>query len=293
MRCLVDRRAKVTESPLWDGDAETLYFTDIHGHAIVAYDWRSGAVREIPTGQAVACIGLAGPGTLIAGLESTISLIDVSSGRQEAIASVTHTYAHSRLNDGRCDPAGRFWVGSMKEDLDEAGGILYRVSASGAVHEQEHGLICSNGLAFSPDGRTMYHADSRRSTVWRYDYDPETGAASNRRVFFSTQDGTGRPDGAAVDSQGHYWIARYAGWRVVRHSPDGQERFTLQLPVENPTMCAFAGPDLNTLVITSARGNLTPEALSSQALAGSVLAIDVDVRGLPEPRFAARPSTLT
>ncbi|GAA5234528.1 SMP-30/gluconolactonase/LRE family protein [Verticiella sediminum] len=285
LHCLVDQRAQVTECPLWDAASATLYFVDIHAGRIMAYDWDSGALRAIETRQAVGCIGLAGPGRLIAGLESSVALIDVQSGVQRELARIAHRRSGSRLNDGRCDPAGRFWVGSMKETLDEAAGALYRIDGDGAVSVQEEDIICSNGLAFSPDGRTMYHADSRRRTVWRYAYDPATGTAAERRVFAVAPEGEGRPDGAAVDTEGHYWIARYGGGRIVRHAPDGSEVFVLRLPVENPTMCAFAGHDLSTLVITSARGSLSSAQLASQPQAGSVFAVKVNAQGSNEPHF--------
>jgi sugar lactone lactonase YvrE len=177
----------------------------------------------------------------------------------------------------------------MKESLDEPAGALYRVDADGTVTTHAEALICSNGLAFSPDGRIMYHADSRQKTVWRYDYDPKTGSATNKQVYCVSRDDEGRPDGAAVDVDGCYWIARYGGRRVVRHAPDGSEIFMFEVPVDNPTMCAFAGDDLSTLVITSARGNLSAEQLKDQPQAGSVFAVRVKTRGLREPLFKTRP----
>lgn len=288
VRPLLDLRAKVTESPLWDWERRKLHLVDIYGGAIVTYDWGTGRTTSITTGQPVASIGLADDGRLIAGLQSSVALVNLATGAQECLAEIPHARPHSRLNDGRCGPDGRFWVGSMREALDEPAGALYRLDGAGAVVKHSDGIICSNGLAWSPDGRRMYHADSRRRTVWRYDYDLETGAATNKQVFCVAAEGEGRPDGAAVDEEGCYWIARYAGWRVVRHAPDGRELFTLEVPVENPTMCAFAGDDLSALVITSARGSLSEDQLKRQPLAGSVFVVDVSVRGLREPLFRTR-----
>jgi sugar lactone lactonase YvrE len=260
---------------------------DIYRGALLTHDWATGRTHEVAVGGPVGSIGLARDGRLVAALEAGIALVDPATGALEPLADIAHQRPEMRLNDGRCDPAGRFWVGSMREALDEPAGVLYRVEPDGRVVAEADDIICSNGLAFSPDGRTMYHADSRRRTVWRYAYDPATGAATDRQVFCVASEGEGRPDGAAVDAEGCYWIARYAGWRVVRHAPDGSELFTLRVPVENPTMCAFAGDDLSTLVITSARGSLTDDQLRAQPLAGSVLAVEVAVAGLPEPRFGA------
>jgi len=285
VRVLIDLRATVSECPLWDGAKRRLHLVDIYGGAILTHDWASGHTGSLAVGEPVGSIGLARDGRLVAGLQSSVALIDLETGARQSLATIAHARPDSRLNDGRVDPAGRFWVGSMREALDEPVGALYRVDPDGNVLKHADGIVCSNGLAWSPDGRTMYHADSRLGTVWRYDYDVATGAATNRRVFCIAPEGEGRPDGAAVDAEGCYWIARYAGWRLARHSPDGREIFTLPMPVANPTMCAFAGDDLSTLVITSARGSLTDDQLRDQPHAGSVFAVDVTVRGLPEPRF--------
>jgi L-arabinonolactonase len=286
LRVLIDLRATVSECPLWDGARRRLHVVDIYGGAIVTHDWSSGRTTSCAVGGPIGSIGLADDGRLVAGLQSSVALIDPETGATQMLTAIAHARPDSRLNDGRVDPAGRFWVGSMREALDEPAGALYRVDPDGSVLRHAEGITCSNGLAWSPDRRTMYHADSRRGTVWRYDYDVATGAATNQRVFCVAADGEGRPDGAAVDADGCYWIARYAGWRVVRHAPDGRELFTLPMPVANPTMCAFAGDDLSTLVITSARGGLTDDELRGQPHAGSVFAVEVGVRGLPEPRFA-------
>jgi sugar lactone lactonase YvrE len=288
LRPLIALGAKVSECPLWDGARRQLHVVDINAGVIVTHDWATGATRKLAVGQPVGSIGLVEDGRLVAGLRESVALIDPATGAQQPLAAIAHARPDSRLNDGRCDPGGRFWVGSMREALDEPAGALYRVDGSGAVFKHSDGIVCSNGLAFSPDGRIMYHADSRRRTVWRYDYDVATGAATNRQVFSVAAEGEGRPDGAAVDQEGCYWVARYAGWQVVRHAPDGRELYSLKVPVANPTMCAFAGDDLATLVITSARGSLSEAELAAQPLAGSVLAVEVAVRGLPEPRFKPR-----
>jgi sugar lactone lactonase YvrE len=283
VRLIAARPVEVTECPVWDAARRRLHFVDIHGLRIVSIDWDSGALSEIATPEPVACIGLAGDSHFVAGLKSGLALVDRASGSCEPLGTFSIDDGN-RLNDGRCAPGGRhFWVGSMVEKLDRADAHLYRVGSAGRVDEVASGIVCSNGLAWSPDGRTMYHSDSRRSTVWAYDYDAGSGAVANRRIFCVSREG--RPDGAAVDAEGCYWSARYDGWRIVRHSPDGREIFTLRTPVQNPTMCAFAGDDLSTLVFTSARGSLSAEALRSQPDAGGVFAVDVEVRGLPEPHF--------
>jgi sugar lactone lactonase YvrE len=287
IRLLAPVQAEVTESPLWDARQRKLHFVDIYGPRILSLDWASGAVSQIDTPEPVACLGLSGDGHFIAGLKSGTALIERASGKITPLGNFSIA-PDSRLNDGRCGPDGRyFWVGSMVEKLDRAGGHLLRVAPDGRIETMASDLICSNGLAWSADGRTMYHSDSRQRTVWIYDYDIETGAIANKRIFCVAPEGEGRPDGAAVDSEGCYWSARYDGWRIVRHAPDGSELFILRTPVQKPTMCAFAGDDLSTLVFTSARGSLAGAELERQPLAGSVFAVDVGVAGCPDPDFRA------
>lgn len=287
IRLLASLQVGVTECPIWDVRQRKLHFVDIYGPRIVSLDWASGALSQMDMPEPVACLGLSGDGHFIAGLKSGTALIERASGKMTPLGNFSIAVG-SRLNDGRCAPDGRyFWVGSMVEKLDHAGAYLHRVGPDGRVETMVSDLVCSNGLAWSADGRTMYHSDSRQRTVWTYDYDIDTGAITNKRVFFVAQEGEGRPDGAAVDSEGCYWSARYDGWRIVRHAPDGSELFVLDTPVQHPTMCAFAGDDLSTLVFTSARGSLSGADLERQPLAGSVFAVDVAVAGRLEPDFKA------
>lgn len=288
IRLIAPCRVNVSESPVWDASRRQLHFVDIYGARIGSIGWPGRALSWLATPEPVGCVGLAGSDHFAAGLASGMALIERSNGRCTPLGDFT-IEPGNRLNDGRCAPGGRhFWVGSMVETLDRAGGHLYRMDAGGLTSTMTSDITCSNGLAWSPDGRTMFHADSRQSTVWAYDYDVASGAIANKRIFCVTRAGEGRPDGAAVDAEGCYWSARYDGWRIVRHAPDGSELFVLKTPVQNPTMCAFAGDDLSTLVFTSARGSLSAEALQDQPDAGGVFAVDVAVAGLPEPDFQRR-----
>ena len=285
LRRVASVTAKVTECPVWDAAERRLHFVDIYAGRICSVDWQSGALAQIDLPEAVGCISLATKHRFVAGLASGAALVDRLTGKFARIGSMSIAEG-TRLNDGRCDPGGNFfWVGSMVEKLDHAGAHLYRIGIDGSTTTMASDLICSNGLAWSPDGASMYHSDSRQRTVWAYDYDVRSGGISNKRVFAVANEGEGRPDGAAVDSEGCYWSARYDGWRIVRHAPDGRELFVLRTPVQNPTMCTFAGDDLSTLVFTSARGSLTAAELERQPWAGSVFAVDVGVRGCREPQF--------
>ncbi len=187
------------------------------------------------------------------------------------------------LNDGRCDAAGRFWCGSCDPAEVEPLGLLFRLDPDGSVHRMAGGLIVSNGIDWSPDGRVMYHTDSGTGRITAYDHDPATGAIERPRTF--VQDDDGVPDGLLVDAEGCIWSAKWDGWRVVRYAPDGTIERTLPVPAQRPTALALGGPDLRTLYVTTARYDLDAAALREQPLAGRTLVQDVDVRGRPTALF--------
>lgn len=193
----------------------------------------------------------------------------------------------NRLNDGRCDPAGRFWVGSMYERASERRftGMLHRIEPSGEFSVVRSEIGVSNGLAFSPSGETMYFADTLQETVWRYHYDPSTGECSNERVLTDFSALPGRPDGACVDADGCYWVACVYGWAVARLTPKGAVDRIVELPVEAPTMPAFGGSSLETLFVTSIGEAGSNPSAPDQDEAGHLLALDIGATGLPEPRF--------
>jgi sugar lactone lactonase YvrE len=174
----------------------------------------------------------------------------------------------------------------MDDRLTSPTGALYRLDPDLSCRRMESGIGISNSLAWSPDDRIFYFADTLRRTIFAYDFDAETGAISNRRVFTDCIDQPGAPDGSTIDAEGYLWNAQWDGWRLVRYAPDGRIDRVVGLPVQKPTSCMFGGPDLATLYVTSAVWDLTGEALAKQPNAGGVFALDVGVRGLPESRFA-------
>jgi sugar lactone lactonase YvrE len=220
-------------------------------------------------------------------LRSGFSFVDPADGRVTPIADPGHDRATTRFNDGRCDRAGRFWAGTMYEPRDRTAAALYRLDAGLSVVRVAGEVIVANGLAFSPDDRIMYWSDSRQAIVWAFDFNLAAGTIANRRVLRRFAPAEGRPDGAAVDAEGFYWSALYDGGRVVRIDPrSGAIVREIALPVRCPTMPAFGGQDLKTIFVTSARHDRPTDELARQPLAGAIFAIDVDVPGLPEPRFA-------
>jgi sugar lactone lactonase YvrE len=220
-------------------------------------------------------------------MRSGIWRLDAGGAKAERLASNPEDTAWSRFNDGRTDPAGRFLAGTMDEPKAGARGHLYRFDRRGLTPLVD-GVTTSNGLAFSPDGRTMYHADTPRFTVWAYDYDTATGTAENRRAFVTLDPAASdraRPDGAAVDADGCYWIALYEGGRIHRYDPAGALMAAYPVPARCPTMPAFGGPDLRTLFVTTARAGRPDDELAALTHSGSLFAMPVDVAGLPSPDF--------
>jgi sugar lactone lactonase YvrE len=189
-----------------------------------------------------------------------------------------------RFNDGKTDRQGRFWAGKMS---DRPGNSLFRLDVDLSVHRMESSIICSNGLGWSPDNRIFYYTDSIARLIYAYDFDAGSGDICNRRVFTQVpQDaGEGLPDGMAVDEEGCIWSARWGGWKVVRYTPDAQIEREIPMPVEFPTSCAFGGPDLKDLYITSAWVEVLPERRAGQPMAGDVFRLQTEVRGIAEPLF--------
>ena len=202
-------------------------------------------------------------------------------------ADAPYDPAHHRFNDGRVDPQGRFWAGSMNEARDAESAALYRLDPDWRLHEMIGGLTISNGLAWSPDGTTMYHADTPTRTIRAYPFHAVAGSIGEPRVLARFEGETDRPDGGAVDSEGCYWSAFYRGGKIVRLSPEGRLLAQYPVPAMCPTMCAFGGSDLKTLYVTSASQQLSAEELSRLPQSGGIFAMRVGVAGLPEPRFDA------
>lgn len=272
------------ECPLWDERAQLLWWVDSRWPAVKQLDPASGAVMVLVLPEVVGSIAFREQGGLLAATKSGLHFLDPASGALEARSNPEAALPENRFNDGRCDRAGRFWAGTMSDVKRDPVGSLYRFDADLACTKLRNAIVIPNSLAFSPDGRRMYFADTMRHTLWAYDYDPASGAATNERVFADA--GTGRPDGSCVDAEGCLWNADYGGARLVRYTPAGKVDRVVEVPVANPTCCCFGGADLGTLYVTTARQRLAPEELAKQPLAGSLLALRPGVKGLPEGRFA-------
>lgn len=275
---------RLGECPLWDARERMLWWVDSRWPAVKRLDPATGAVMMLVLPEVVGSIAFRERGGLIAATKSGIHFLDTASGALAPAANPEAQLPENRFNDGRCDRAGRFWAGTMSDVKRDPVGSLYRFDAQLRCTKLRNAIIIPNSLAFSPDNRTLYFADTNRHTIWAWDYDLASGAATNERVFADT--GSGRPDGSCVDAEGCLWNAEYGAWRLVRYTPQGKVDRVIQMPVANPTCCCFGGEALDTLYVTTATQRLTPEDLAKQPLAGSLLALRPGARGLPEARFA-------
>lgn len=290
VQCLVPAGDMVGEGAVWSAGEKAVYWTDINRFLIHRYDTVSASLRSWFFDEPVVSIALTMQSDrLLVALGSKLIFWWPGTDRRQDFGFSLPGSPRVRLNDGRPDPKGNFWVGSMKNNvlpdgqLGEAGkgeGILYRITPSGEISEWRHGLGISNTLCWSPDQKTFYFGDTLENELRAYDYDAETASISHERSFFSGFE-RGLPDGSAIDSEGHVWNCRFSGSSLVRIAPDGQISGIIDMPVTNITTCTFGGEDLKTLFITTAR----VMAPGSDRLAGSLFSLQVETPGLPENRF--------
>lgn len=282
-----DARAECAESPFWDERSGRLWWTDIPARRLHRLDPATGKDEIFEVPGRVGCFALARTGGLAVAMEHRFARLNVETGELETLAEVEPERPENRLNDGRCDRRGRFLAGTMHEPRTVPQGALWQLDPEHGVRLLADHALVANGLAFSPDDKRMYWSDSRMGRVFTLDYDIDSGSAWNRRLWLQTDDSIGRPDGACVDADGCYWSARFKGSRVIRFTPDGRIDREIHLPCSQVTMCAFGGPGLKTLFITTAREGLDAAALAREPHAGGIFAVEAGVAGLPEPEFNA------
>jgi sugar lactone lactonase YvrE len=277
------------ESPFWHPDEQALWWCDIPGKRLNRFDPASGRHRYWDFEVEPCCAAPLPGGALLLAMRDGLFRFDPTGGARSLLTPPPYDPAKERFNDGKADAQGRLWVGTIYEPRDPPLASLHRY-AGGKLERQAGSITVSNGLAFSPDGRTMTWADTKAHRLYAFDLDPTSGALSRQRDFarFAEKpaDGQldgygGRPDGAAMDSEGHLWVAMFEGARVLRLAPDGTVSAELKLPVRCPTMPCFGGADLRTLYITTAREKRPAEELAREPLAGGVLQLRLPVAGLP------------
>jgi sugar lactone lactonase YvrE len=272
------------ESPLWNEREQALYWIDIRRPAVRRFDQANGRIDTWSLPGLVGSIAFCDDGLLLMALSEQIATFGPATGSLATIARLPAQISGHRFNDGRCDRQGRFWVGTMHNLTRAPEGVLYRLEPGRQLVAVESGICIPNSLAWSPDGRTMYFADSLLYTIFAYDFDPTSGEMGGKRVFATTQ-APAFPDGSTVDAEGFLWNAEFNGWRVVRYAPDGRIDRVIEVPTHRPTCCGFGGPNLATLYITTASQQMSADEIAKQPFAGSLLAVKVGVRGLVEPRF--------
>jgi sugar lactone lactonase YvrE len=286
IECVLPAAALLGESPVWCAQDNALYWVDIKRPAIHRFCAANGSCQTWPIEEEVTAIGLREAGGAIVSLRSSLATFDFHTGEVSKLPGPIFHQSDMRFNDGRCDRRGRFWVGTLHEARHPETASLYRFESDGRSTEMVAGVTVSNGIAWSLDNRIMYFADSWTRTIFRFDFDLDSGTLRNQRIFVQLPEGAGSPDGATVDAEGFVWSATYDGGCVTRYAPDGSTDRVIKMPVQRPTSCAFGGEDLSILYVTSASLGLTEQQRKEAPLAGGLFAIDAGVTGLPEPRFA-------
>lgn len=285
LRVAVPGSAFLGEGPVWSARDATLYWVDILAPAVCWSDLRSEAHQTAPMAELVGAVHPRARGGFVAATQGGVRAVDLASGATSLIVDPERDRPGNRFNDAKVDRLGRLWAGTMALDATPGMGALWRIGADGAARRMDDGFAVSNGLGWSPDDRTMYFVDSPTRRIYAYDFDLAGGEIANRRVFVEAEESAGAPDGLCVDAEGFVWVAMWDGWSVTRFDPAGAVERVVTLPVPRPTSCAFGGPDLSTLFITTARIRLSAQRLAEAPLSGSVLALETGLRGLPEPEF--------
>lgn len=288
VQCVVEAKALLGEGTCWDSRAQCLWWLDIYAQALHRYDPSTGRTQTFATPQRPGCLAVRDRGGLVLAMGKGFHFFDPSTGEFQVIADAEGDTPETRMNDGKTDRQGRFWSGTMFESqgkTSHAIGSLYRLDADLSCHKVVEGVTCSNGLAWSPDSRTMYFTDSGTPYVWAWDFDAVDGAITNRRTFIDLSSINGICDGATVDAEGCYWLTLPFRSKVQRYDPSGKLMQSIDLPTDVPTCCEFGGKALDILYVTTATLRRSPQELRAQPRAGGLFAIVVGVKGLASVPF--------
>ena len=300
--CVLTAQALNGECPCWDPREQCLYWIDVPAGTVHRFDPATGndAHWQMPT--KIGSLALGPEGKLIVALRTGVYRFDCVTGSLELLAPVPFNARQFFLNDGKCDREGRFWVGPMFDPLEpvslgpQTAPLLCLEPDGLRLRPVVSGVRISNGLAWSPDGRRMYHADTQKKAVFAFDFDLETASLRNERTFAVLAAPEGGPDGGAVDAEGHYWAAIFGGGCLVRLDPDGNVEREVRLPTKYPTMCAFGGDDLQTAFVTSSSKLVRSKGEPLAETDGGIFCFRAPVPGLPtsfasEKYFRAGPDS--
>ncbi|GAB3913608.1 SMP-30/gluconolactonase/LRE family protein [Larkinella knui] len=284
---VLDHACQLGEGPVWDAEKKRILWVDILPGEIHSYDPGRGEHRIFKTGQMVGAIALRSSGNFIAALQNGFHEISLENETVTPIANPEVHLPENRFNDGKCDPAGRFWAGTMALSEEPGAGALYVLNADNSVSVKVENVTCSNGLAWSLDHRLLYYIDSPTRQVVAYDYDLHSGTITNKRVVIQFEEEDGFPDGMTIDEKGMLWIGMWDGWKVARCNPNTGERLQqIDLPAARITSCTFGGDSLDDLYITSAKTGLSQQELAEQPLAGCLFVVrNTGIKGLPTPQL--------
>ncbi len=287
---LHDAKARLGEAPVWDAGQGCVWWIDCIGRRLHRYDLAGGTTASVDAGEAIHSIGLCSDGGLVAAMASGFGQLDPETGAFGPLSRPEEARPDYHFNDGKCGPDGRFWAGSMPRNYTGNEGRLFRLGPGEAAAAVADGFTVPNGPGWSPDGAVFYIADSPAGAIFRYSFDagggvPNGGVLGPRQVAVEPGLAPGWPDGMAVDAEGCLWSARWDGGCVVRFTPAGAVDRIVQMPVSRPTSCAFAGPDLDFLVVTSGTAGMDEAARAAEPRAGGLFALDPGVRGAPVGTF--------
>lgn len=276
--------AELGEGPVWDDRTGTLLWVDILQQEVHRYDPATGQDTSVCLPEPVGAVVTTQRGDLLVAVGMSFARCDERNGDLSKVASVRRG---DRMNDGACDPAGRFWAGTMSNAQTPGASSLYVLDPAGGVSEAISSVTLSNGLAWSPAGDVMYYIDTPLERVDAFDYDPGHGSLSRRRTIVDLRDAAGRPDGLTVDADGRLWIAMARAGCVRCHAPSGRLEHLVEVPAPLVTSCAFGGTDLADLYITTGRWSMSPQQLIGYPAAGSLFRVrDLGIKGLPAMRYA-------
>jgi sugar lactone lactonase YvrE len=282
---VLSAQAELGEGAIWNPHDQQLYWVDIEGPALHIFNPATGHDRQLPTGSRVGTVVPAGPGFVVVALQNGIHRLNTATGELTLLTNPL-TDPNLRFNDGKCDPAGRFWVGTMHLQGHPKSAALYRLDADQSIHSVLSQVTISNGIVWTADARTMYYIDTPTRTVQAFDYDNATGSIANGRAVLYIPQRHGDPDGMTIDAEGNLWICLWGGARVECYNPEtGALLHTIPVPAPLTTSCAFGGPDLQTLFITTARQGLSKKILAQYPLSGDLFAVRPGAAGIAAPSY--------
>ncbi|HLU21396.1 SMP-30/gluconolactonase/LRE family protein [Lederbergia graminis] len=283
---VVDERAILGEGPTWDSEKKVLYWVDILGRKIHCYDPTTQNTKTITLDQYVGAAVPNTTGGLVLALQHGFYSIDLETEELTPIHDPEEHLPNNRFNDGKCDAAGRFWAGTMSLSDEANVGNFYRLDVDHKVNKMVENVTTSNGIAWSPDNKTMYYIDTPTCEIVAYDFDLETGSISNKRVAIKHPKERGFPDGMTIDAEGMLWVATWSGAQVCRWNPHtGELLESVKIPSPLVTSCCFGGDNLDELYITTARVGLNEKTLEQYPHAGSLFKIKTNVKGQPMHPF--------